>query len=102
MEQHNSAPGGVRLAPRPGPERPVPRERRHRGWIGWLALAAVVAAGLVGAAYEGLPSGGRATTISPAAAGASSGNALKTTAINGVVVLTNAEGLTVYSFAPDT
>jgi predicted lipoprotein with Yx(FWY)xxD motif len=33
---------------------------------------------------------------------ASSGNALKTTAINGVVVLTNAEGLTVYSFAPDT
>src|SRR5215831_13045277 len=103
MEQHNSAPGGVRLAPRPGPARPARREARHRGWIGWLALAAVVAAGLIGAAYESLPSGGRVTTISPAASGvASSGSALKTTAINGVVVLTNAEGLTVYSFAPDT
>ena len=103
MEQDNSASGGVRLAPRPGPGRPAPGGARHRGWIGWLALAAVVAAGLIGAAYEGLPSGGRATTISPAAGGeASSGSALKTTAINGVVVLTNAEGLTVYSFAPDT
>src|SRR5215831_5114579 len=108
MEQNSSAPGRVQLAARPGPERPGPErpggsEARHRGWIGWLALAAVVVAGLIGAAYEGLPSGGRAATISPAATGAAlSDSALKTTTINGAIVLTNAEGLTVYSFAPDT
>ena len=72
---------------------------RHPGWIGWLALAAVVAAPVIVAAYAGLPSGGRAR----AAIGvSSSGGALKPTAINGAVVLTNAKGFTVYSFAPDT
>lgn len=45
-----------------------------------------------------------ATPAAPAPAGGSAGAAagLKTTTIGGTVVLTNAKGFTVYSFAPDT
>ena len=72
---------------------------RRPGWIGWLALAAVVAASVIVAAYAGLPSGGRARATVGVA---SSGSALKPTAINGAIVLSNARGFTLYSFAPDT
>jgi predicted lipoprotein with Yx(FWY)xxD motif len=62
---------------------------------GGLAAAALVLLGVGVAA---------ATPAAPAPAGPSAGTAagLKTTTIGGTVVLTNAKGFTVYSFAPDT
>jgi len=74
--------------------------------MGWLATAAVVAVALIVAACASSGSGNSGSTPSRAAAAASgiaaSGSALKTTTINGATVLTNAEGFTLYSFAPDT
>jgi len=66
---------------------------------------AVVAAALIVAACgsSSSGSGGAASAPSTASAGvASSSHALKTTTINGVTVLVNARGFTLYSFAPDT
>ena len=56
-----------------------------------LAVAALV---LLGVAEAGAGP--------PAPAATSTGTALKTTVIGGATVLTNAKGLTLYSFAPDT
>ncbi|HEX6518766.1 MAG TPA: hypothetical protein VF070_01950 [Streptosporangiaceae bacterium] len=56
-----------------------------------LATAALVLFGLVLA---------DASASAPAATG--SGTSLKTATINGITVLTNAKGFTLYSFAPDT
>src|ERR1700761_7052642 len=67
-----------------------------------LALLAVVAAAAVVAACSSSGSsstGGGTSTSSPAAASAGS---LKTGTIGGATVLTNANGFTLYSFAPDT
>jgi predicted lipoprotein with Yx(FWY)xxD motif len=75
-----------------------------------LALLAVVAAAAVVAACSSSGSsstsssgssstGGGTSTSSPAAASAGS---LKTATIGGATVLTNANGFTLYSFAPDT
>jgi predicted lipoprotein with Yx(FWY)xxD motif len=60
-----------------------------------MAAAAGVAAVAMGAA---------ACSSSPSSTSAGSGtpSALKTATINGVTVLTNAQGFTLYSFAPDT
>ena len=58
--------------------------------IGWLFLLQVIAVASAG----GPPA--------PAAGGASAGVTLKTATIGGVTVLTNADGLTLYWFAPDT
>ena len=72
----------------------------------WLAPAGLAAAALMIAAC-----GSSSTTSSPAAAPAAtsassapaaSGTAVKTTTIGGVTVLTNAQGFTLYWFAPDT
>jgi predicted lipoprotein with Yx(FWY)xxD motif len=60
-----------------------------------LALLALLAAGC-GTAAAGHPAA--ATPAAPSAAG----SAVKTATINGAAVLTNAQGLTLYSFAPDT
>ena len=60
-----------------------------------LALIAVLATGCSAAAA------GYHTAAKPAAS-STSGNAVKTATINGATVLTNAKGLTLYSFAPDT
>ena len=73
--------------------------------MGWLASAAVVAVSLIVAACAGSSSssGGAAPSPPSAATGAaSSGSALRTATINGIAVLTNAKGFTLYSFAPDT
>jgi predicted lipoprotein with Yx(FWY)xxD motif len=73
--------------------------------MGWLVPAAVLAAALIVAACgsSSSSSGGAAPSPSSAATGAaSSSSALKTATINGVTVLTNASGFTLYSFAPDT
>jgi predicted lipoprotein with Yx(FWY)xxD motif len=59
-----------------------------------LALLAVLAAGCSAAA------GGYHAAAKPAAS--SSSSAVKTATINGATVLTNAQGHTLYSFAPDT
>jgi predicted lipoprotein with Yx(FWY)xxD motif len=69
----------------------------------WLAPVGLAAAALMIAACGSSSSTG---TAAPAAttsnAAAASGNALKTTTIGGVTVLTNAKGFTLYWFAPDT
>jgi predicted lipoprotein with Yx(FWY)xxD motif len=64
-----------------------------------LALLAVAAAAAVLAACSSSATGGGTSTGSPAAATAGS---LKTATIGGATVLTNAQGFTLYSFAPDT
>jgi predicted lipoprotein with Yx(FWY)xxD motif len=58
-----------------------------------LALLAALAAGCSAAA---------AGYHAAARPGSSSSSAVKTATINGATVLTNAKGLTLYSFAPDT
>jgi predicted lipoprotein with Yx(FWY)xxD motif len=60
-----------------------------------LALLAVLAAGC------GTAAAGHDAAPRPAASSAS-GSAVKTATINGATVLTNAQGFTLYSFAPDT
>jgi len=61
--------------------------------------AAITAAGLAAAA---LALFGLALTGASSTAPAATGTALKTATISGTTVLTNATGLTLYSFAPDT
>jgi predicted lipoprotein with Yx(FWY)xxD motif len=71
----------------------------------WLASAAVIAAALSVAACgsSSSSSSGPASAPPRAASGsASSASALKTTMIDGVTVLTNGRGFTLYMFAPDT
>jgi predicted lipoprotein with Yx(FWY)xxD motif len=70
--------------------------------MGWLAAAAVIAAALTVAARGSSSPGGAASAPAGAASGAASSSALRTAAIGGAAVLTNAQGFTLYSFAPDT
>jgi len=62
------------------------------------APAGLAAAALVIAACGSSASPGSSGSTTPPA----SGSTLKTMTIHGAVVLTNAKGLTLYSFAPDT
>ena len=65
-----------------------------------LALtAAAAAAAVLAACSSGGSSGGSSGSSSPVAAASST---LKTAKIGGATVLTNAQGFTLYSFAPDT
>jgi predicted lipoprotein with Yx(FWY)xxD motif len=70
----------------------------------WLAPAGIAAAALMIAACGSSTSSTSSTPPAAAAssAPAASGTALKTTTIGGVTVLTNAQGFTLYWFAPDT
>jgi predicted lipoprotein with Yx(FWY)xxD motif len=71
--------------------------------VSWLAAAAVIAAALTVAACGSSSASGAASATAGAASGAAvSGGALKTTTISGAAVLTNAQGFTLYWFAPDT
>jgi predicted lipoprotein with Yx(FWY)xxD motif len=72
----------------------IPATLARAGGVAAAALS-VVALVLLGVAVAG--AGGSA----PAAAASTSGAALKTTTIGGVRILTDAKGLTLYSFAPD-
>lgn len=65
------------------------------------AAMVLVAAALLPAACSS-PSSGSGGTSGTSSSPASSGSALKTTQISGVTVLTNATGLTLYWFVPDT
>jgi predicted lipoprotein with Yx(FWY)xxD motif len=77
----------------------------------WLAPAGIAAAALMiaacGSSTSSTSSTSPASAAAPAATTASSapasgGTALKTTTIGGATVLTNAQGFTLYWFAPDT
>jgi predicted lipoprotein with Yx(FWY)xxD motif len=77
----------------------------------WLAPAGIAAAALMIAACGSSTSSTSSTSpasaaapaaTTPSSAPASGGTALKTTTIGGVTVLTNAQGFTLYWFAPDT
>jgi len=69
-----------------------------------MAAAGVAMVAMGAAACSSSSSGTGAGSGSPSSApgGAGSGAALKTATVNGVSVVTNARGLTLYSFAPDT
>jgi predicted lipoprotein with Yx(FWY)xxD motif len=64
-----------------------------------IAAAAAVLAACSSSGTSSTSGGGSTSTSSPAAATAGS---LKTATIGGATVLTNANGFTLYSFAPDT
>ena len=74
----------------------------------WLASAGLAAAAFIAAGCESSSAGSGGTSSTPSGAAAtasspaSSGTALKTAKISGATVLTNARGLTLYWFAPDT
>ncbi len=72
----------------------------------WWAPAGIAAVALIAAACGSSTSGSNASgSASPSAAPASSasaGSALKTMTIGGATVLTNAQGMTLYWFVPDT
>ena len=82
--------------------------RRKTIWAPFGLVAVALIAAACGSSSTTTPK----SSVSPSAAGASSaaasasasssGTALKTAAIGGVTVLTNAKGFTLYSFAPDT
>jgi predicted lipoprotein with Yx(FWY)xxD motif len=66
-----------------------------------LMVATCAAAGAASAASAAGPANSSVRTVSSPGTGSSS-TTLKTRKINGVVVLTNAKGFTLYWFAPDT
>ena len=96
------------LALAPGPQHAMrgPRMARVRdGLPGALAAVGGVSAlalVLLGVAVAGAATAPSAPAPSSSSASAASGQALKTTQIKGVAVLTNAKGMTLYWFAPDT
>jgi predicted lipoprotein with Yx(FWY)xxD motif len=96
------------LALAPGPQHAMrgPRMARVRdGLPGALAAVGGVSAlalVLLGVAVAGAATAPSAPAPSSSSASAASGQALKTTQIKGVTVLTNAKGMTLYWFAPDT
>jgi len=102
-QQNTSRPGRVWSAAPWGGRRAVPGHGRHPWRMSWLASAAVMAAALAVAACGSSSSDGAASTPPGSASGtAASGSALKATTISGAAVLTNAQGFTLYLFAPDT
>ena len=92
------------LAPSPQHAVRGPRMARVRDGLPG-AMAAVGALSVLAIVLLAVAVAGANTAPGPTASsgsGSASGEALKTTSIKGVTVLTNAKGLTLYSFAPDT
>lgn len=86
---------------------------RNRWWVTTTFAAAVLTLAACGGSTKsnaGSGSGGTSSPPSSSSTGSSTGgaaatsasNAVKTTKISGATVLTNAKGLTLYWFAPDT
>jgi predicted lipoprotein with Yx(FWY)xxD motif len=95
---------GFALAPAPAGRpagRPAWRDAQLPAATARVALIAAAGLSVVGLVLLGVAVAG-AGGSAPAAAGTASAGGLKTTTIGGVRVLTNAKGLTLYSFAPDT
>ena len=102
-QQNTSRPGREEPAARQGPRRAVPGQGRHPWRMSFLASAAVIAAALtVAACGSSSPSTAASAPPGAVSGAAVSGSALKTTTISGAAVLTNAQGFTLYWFAPDT
>ena len=82
------------------------KEKSVRIRIAALAGVAVAAMGAAACSSSspstGSGNGGSSSASAPASGMAGSGAALKTATINGVSVVTNSKGFTLYSFAPDT
>jgi predicted lipoprotein with Yx(FWY)xxD motif len=72
----------------------------------WLALAGLAAAFVIaacGGSSSPASSGGAASSATPASSAPAAGSsALKTAKVGGATVVTNAKGLTLYWFVPDT
>jgi predicted lipoprotein with Yx(FWY)xxD motif len=67
-----------------------------------LPAAAAAAAALAACSSSGTPAASSSTSASSSMHAAAAAGGLKTAKIGGATVLTNAKGLTLYSFAPDT
>ena len=78
------------------------KERSMRIRMVAVAGVAAVAMGAAACSSSSSSTGAGSGPQSSASGAAGSGAALKTATINGVSVVTNAQGLTLYSFAPDT
>ena len=104
MTEHNtSRPGRTRPPARRGRRRAGPGHGRQPWRMSFLASAAVIAGALtVAACGSSSPSTAASAPPGAASGAAVSGSALKTTTISGAAVLTNAQGFTLYWFAPDT
>src|ERR1700722_1545477 len=77
--------------------------KRRRMLLALLAVAAAVAVlAACSSAAASPPGGGVSPPASPSSPAAATAGSLKTAAIGGATVLTNASGFTLYSFAPDT
>ena len=91
--------------PGPGPLRFASGLKKHPRRTVWLASAAVLATALSVAACGSSSSSSSAPAGVPRSAApgaAAAASALKTTTIDGITVLTNTRGFTLYMFAPDT
>ena len=78
------------------------KERSMRIRMIAVAGVAAVAIGAAACSSSSSSTGAGSGTPSSASGAAGSGAGLKTATINGVSVVTNAQGFTLYSFAPDT
>src|ERR1700750_3043470 len=78
----------------------IARLSNHRG-SRWAAPAVAVATALIIAAC-GSSGGSGGKTASSAGTPSAMGTAVKSTTIGGAAVLTNGNGFTLYTFAPDT
>ena len=82
--------------------RPGARNRRRLRMLLVLLAAAAAAAVVAACSSSGTPSGTSSGGSAAHTAAAAAAVGLKTAKIGGVTVLTNAQGFTLYTFAPDT
>ena len=76
--------------------------RKILGAAGLAALALVISACASSSSSSSAPAAAASSPATSTQASSASGNALGTTTINGTLVVTNAKGMTLYWFAPDT
>ena len=81
---------------------PVSRGARILGWLKSAVSMVIVGVGAVSVAALALLGVAEANAGAQPAAASSAGITLKTMTVGGVSVVTNAKGLTLYLFAPDT
>jgi predicted lipoprotein with Yx(FWY)xxD motif len=75
----------------------------NKGWLVPAGLAAAFVIAACGSSSSSTSPGGAASSATPASSAPAAGSsALKTAKIGGATVVTNAKGLTLYWFVPDT